>query len=86
MNRKQDLINFINNSKLVNTLEKQIIVENKCIDAIDAEIETAIDDKVRELLIEKRNQINLERIGLELKRNHLEKEILLFEFDQATLE
>jgi len=77
---------FIDNVELVNKLEAQIVIkelEIKKFDIAIAQIESDTRHGNLEQLCKDRNQANLERIELELEKNEIEKEILLFEKSTA---
>lgn len=77
---------FIDNVRLVNELQAQITIKELEIKRFDTAIAQVESDTVHadiDELCKSRNQVNLERIDLELEKNEIEKQILLFEKSTA---
>ena len=81
-----DLLKFDSNLREIRDLEDEIGVLEFEMEYLDELIETSGNDDEIEVLTEKYNKANLERIQKALRKNRLEKEALMFELDEATAE
>ena len=89
--QQKALLHYAKNAEEVNLLTEQIANYNMYIEGYDVEIEQFeamrkdeyLLDETLDSIAEKRNNLNLERIKLELRKNRLEKEMLMFEYEQA---
>jgi len=89
MINKNYLVDYLSNSREYDNLEKRIIeledAIQTCDDCIEA-LENSSKDFTNSLdnLARQRNLLNLERIELAIRKNKIEKDMLLFEIDQST--
>ena len=86
MKNINDLLKFDSNLREIRDLEDEIGVLEFEMEYLDELIETSGNDDEIEVLTEKYNKANLERIQKALRKNRLEKEALMFELDEATAE
>ena len=88
-NTKEQLQNYLKNTQTRELLNQQIMeVEEDLYDVVDAInlLETNGLDTVVSVLEKKRHELDVERIQLELRLNHVEHDILVFELGLETEE
>ena len=88
MDKENDLIKILKLDAKVLELKNKIVEIDHLLELIDKQItiyETE-ETELTNLLAETYNKLNLKRIGLELRKNKLEHDLLLIEYDHAIAE
>ena len=90
MTKLEQLEKYLKSSKEIIDLEDQIHslkkeYERLCSDMQLAETMKLPEDEINKLAVEC-NEVDFKRVKLALRKNRLEKEILLFEYDTLTCE